>query len=272
MSGGPVFRSDLYRGTAAFYDRYRLPYPNALVEDLCGRASVSGRGRLLDLACGPGTVTFALSTHFAEVWAVDQEAEAIDFAADKGARLGIDNVRWMIGRAEDVDPEETFDVITIGTAFHRLDRRRVADLAMQWLRTGGSLVLLWSDTALNGAADWQQVLAQILVDWMQRTAAEDRLPPDLAEHLIELPHITVLQDAGFVVSRHYVFEEIHDWNLEELIGLVYSTSLLPRSVLGDRAAAFEADMRERLLAIQPTGVFREHASFAYDLAHRPPSG
>jgi SAM-dependent methyltransferases related to tRNA (uracil-5-)-methyltransferase len=81
VSGHPEFRRDLYRGTAPFYDRFRLPYPAVLLEDLCRRASVSGTGRLLDLACGPGTVTFALSDQFAEVWAVDQEPEAIDFAA-----------------------------------------------------------------------------------------------------------------------------------------------------------------------------------------------
>ncbi len=272
MSGGPAFRADLYRGTATFYDRYRLPYPDVLIDDLCRRACVNGGGRLLDLACGPGTVTFALSTHFAEVWAVDQEREAVDFAAGRAARLGIENVRWMVGRAEDVDPDEPFDVVTIGTAFHRLDRRRVAELAMQWLRTGGHLALLWSDTALNGAADWQRVLAQVVVDWMRRTEAEDRLPADLEGHLAELPHARVLEDAGFVVAGRHEFEEIHDWTVEELIGLVYSTSLLPRSVLGYRAEAFEADVRERLLAIQPTGVFREHASFAYDLAQPAPSG
>jgi hypothetical protein len=51
--------------------------------------------------------------------------------------------------------------------------------------------------------------------------------------------------------------------------MVYSTTLLPRAVLADRADAFEADLRERLLSIEPSGIFREHASFAYDLAHRP---
>ena len=64
MSGSPFFRSDLYRGTASYYDRFRLPYPDELIEDLCRRTAVTGSGRLLDLACGPGTVTFALSDRF----------------------------------------------------------------------------------------------------------------------------------------------------------------------------------------------------------------
>jgi hypothetical protein len=50
------FAADLYRGTAGYYDRYRLPYPEAMIEDLARTAQVSGRGRLLDLACGTGCV------------------------------------------------------------------------------------------------------------------------------------------------------------------------------------------------------------------------
>ena len=45
------FAAGLYRGTAVYYDRYRLPYPEPMIEDLARTARVSGRGRLLDLAC-----------------------------------------------------------------------------------------------------------------------------------------------------------------------------------------------------------------------------
>ncbi len=270
VSGDPIFRDDLYRGTAADYDRFRRPYPPPLIEDLCRRASVSGRGRLLDLACGPGTVTFALHARFADVLAVDQEPEAIDFAARKAARLGAGNIRWTTGRAEDVDPDDSFELVTIGTAFHRLDRRRVADLASRWLRSGGHLALLWSGTPINGPEPWQQALAAIVVDWMQRVGADDRLPADLEEHLARHPHAAVLEEAAFVAVQRHEFSAIHDWSIADLIGLFYSTSLLSREVLADRSRAFEDDVRDRLQAIEPSGMFREHASFAYDLAYRSP--
>ena len=274
MLGGvsvpPAFRPDLYRGTPPFYDRFRLPYPPALFAELCERASVSGVGRLLDLACGPGTVTFPLCEEFAEVWAVDQEPEAVDFAARKAAELGVRHVRWMIGRAEDVDPDEVFELVTVGTAFHRLDRRRVAEQAMGWLRTGGHIALLWSSTPTDGPASWQQVLAEIVIDWMQRAGAGDRLPAGFEQHLTDLPHMTVLEDAGFVMAGRREFGVIHDWTVDELIGFLYSTSLLPRAVLGEAAGEFEADVAPRLRAVEQSGFFREHASFAFDLAYRQP--
>ena len=271
MHESPTFRADLYRGTAAYYDRFRLPYPPVLVDDLCRRASVRDTNRLLDLACGPGTVTFALCDRFATVWAIDQEPEAVEFARHKAASLGVSNIRWTAGRAEDVDPDAVFDVVTIGTAVHRLDRRRVADRAMRWLRSGGYLALLWNDTPANGTAPWQHVFAGILADWMHRVGADDRLPADLGEHLTRRPHAAVLADAGFVAIEHHELTEPNDWTVAELIGFVYSTSLLSRSVLGDRAPEFEADLEARLRAVEPSGTFREDTSFAYDLAYRPPA-
>ncbi len=270
MSGHPTFRHDLYRGTAPFYDRFRLAYPAVLIDDLCRRASVSGTGRLLDLACGPGTVTFALSDRFAEVWAVDQEPEAVEFAERKAAGLGVRNVRWTAGRAEDVDPDEVFDLVTIGTAFHRLDRRRVANLAARWLRAGGHLALLWGATPLNGPAPWQQALAAVVVDWMDRAEATDRVPANLEEHLTQLPHTAVLEAAGFVTVGRFEVAGTYDWTLSALIGSVYSTSLLSQCVLGDRTSAFEADLREKLRTVEPSGPFRERTTFAYDLVYRPP--
>jgi ubiquinone/menaquinone biosynthesis C-methylase UbiE len=269
VSDRPTFRTDLYRGTASFYDRFRLPYPAALIDDACRRAGAHGTGRLLDLACGPGTVTFALADRFAEVWAVDQEPEAIELARRKADQHGVHNVRWIAARADDVAPDEMFDVVTIGTAFHRLDRRSVAARAAHWLRGGGHLVLLWSDTPVNPASPWQQELVAIVEEWIDRVGSRDRVPPELAEHLERLPHSTVLEAAGFVDGARYEFREPHTWTVPELLGLLYSTSLLSLAVLGDRRGAFEADVEARLGAMEPTGRFLEDASFAYDIAYRP---
>jgi ubiquinone/menaquinone biosynthesis C-methylase UbiE len=268
VSGSPAFRTDLYRGTASDYDRFRLPYPQELIDDLSRRAAVDG-GRLLDLACGPGTVTFALSDRFDEVWAVDQEPESVAFGERKATARGVDNVHWITGRAEDVDRDERFDLVTIGTAFHRLDRRRIADLAMQWLRPGGHLALLWSATPLDGSEPWQEGYIELFTDWLDRADARDRLPADFQEHIDELPHEKVLEQAGFEVLGRYEFAGSHDWSVVELTGLIYSTSLLSRAVLGDRCAAFEADFEARMRALEPSGIFRERTSFAYDLARTP---
>jgi ubiquinone/menaquinone biosynthesis C-methylase UbiE len=89
----PRFRTDLYAGTAKDYDRFRPPYPAALVDDLRARVPLGPGGRVLDLACGTGQVAFALAAHAREVVAVDQEPGFVEFGEQKAGRLGVGNIR-----------------------------------------------------------------------------------------------------------------------------------------------------------------------------------
>src|SRR5271155_258770 len=100
-----TFRTDLYRGTAAFYARYRPPYPASLLEDLAARLPVSGRGRLLDLACGTGHVALPLANRFTEVVAVDQEEEMVAHGRAEAEAAGVANIRWIVDAAETVGVE-----------------------------------------------------------------------------------------------------------------------------------------------------------------------
>jgi hypothetical protein len=64
----------------------------------------------------------------------------------------------------------------------------------------------------------------------------------------------------------YEFTAPHAWTLETLTGFAHSTSILSRAALGGHLADFERDLRDRLLAVQPDGRFRENVTFTYDLA------
>lgn len=102
MTGKPHVRRDLVRGTATYYERYRVGNPPALVDDLLQWAGVHGHGRLLELACGTGQITFALHAHFNEVWAVDQEPEMVETFANHHAEHGraieaASSARWWSG-------------------------------------------------------------------------------------------------------------------------------------------------------------------------------
>src|SRR5271163_1790169 len=94
------FAVDLYQGTAEYYDRYRLPYPEAMIEDLIARTGVSGQGRLLDLACGTGQLAFPLRQSFAEVWAVDREPDFVQMVQAKADNMGAGNIHPVRADAE----------------------------------------------------------------------------------------------------------------------------------------------------------------------------
>lgn len=130
MRFGPA----LYRGTAGYYDRFRLAYPDAVIADLAHRAAPSGRGRLLDLACGTGQLAFPLRGWFADVWAVDAEPEMTEVVRAKAIATGAAaRVRAVTAGAEDLHSEPgAFELIVIGNAFHRLRRDPVALLGPKY--------------------------------------------------------------------------------------------------------------------------------------------
>ena len=161
----------LFAGTAESYARYRAPYPDELLHDLRHRAGITGEGRLLDLACGPGRVALPLATCFSEVWAVDQEPEMVEVGRMHAKRQGLTNVRWIVGRAEEVEAQpSSFELITIGEAFHRLDQRLIAERATAWLAPGGGLATLGCFSLMQGQEPWHETLRAVIRPWTDHGA------------------------------------------------------------------------------------------------------
>jgi SAM-dependent methyltransferase len=268
----PQFAEDLYRGSAEYYDQYRLGYPDELIGELVRRAAGSGGdGRLLDLGCGTGQLTFALRQWFGEIWAVDQEPDMVaKVLAKAGAVGGAGQIKAIASSAETLRVEPGyFDLVVIGNAFHRLDRDLVAGRVLGWLKPGGYLALCWSLGHWAGDADWQRALAGTLDKWRAALGAQGRIPANWDGPRKVRPDAQVLAEAGFEVVGRREFAVEHRWTLAELGGLVRSTSFLPASVLGDQAAEFDADLAASVGPYGQDGIFTEMVSFACDLARRP---
>jgi SAM-dependent methyltransferase len=262
------YRRDLYKDTAENYDRFRPPYPPALLDDLRARVPIGGTSRLLDLAYGTGQVAFALAADVAEVWAVDQEAESIELGKRKAQRLGVTTIRWIAGAAEDVALDGAFDLVPIGNAFHRLDRDAVVTRLTSHLPERGCVALLWGGTPWRGDVPWQRALDETLDRWRNALGVRDRVPEGWEATLDRDPHEQVLRRGGLAYEGLFEFSLVERWTVGSLIGFVYSTSFLNRAVLARHVEVFETDMRERLFAGCGDGVFEQELTFAYELARR----
>jgi SAM-dependent methyltransferase len=269
VAGEPEFRTDLYRGTAPFYDRFRPPYPDALMDDLRARLPVSGTGRLLDLACGTGQIAFPMAPFFEEVVAVDQENESVTYGRAKAQALHVGNITWVAGAAERVELDGLFELIAVGNAFHRLDRTVVARRRFSWLAPQGGVALLWGGTPWHGDQPWQRAIAARFEEWMRRVDATNRVPAGWEEAMAREPHDQVLRRAGFDDVGRFEFPSTQSWDAASLCGFVYSTSFWPLGVLGAEREAFERDIAGCLQAIEPAGAVTITADYSYDLARKP---
>ncbi|MFF4258665.1 class I SAM-dependent DNA methyltransferase [Streptomyces sp. NPDC001663] len=264
------FEPDLYRGTAGYYDRFRLPYPEAMITNLARLAALSGHGRLLDLACGTGQLAFPLRDRFTEVWAVDAEPDMTEVVRAKAIAAGAAHIRTITASAEELRAEpDSFELIVIGNAFHRLGRAPVAQRAYAWLKPGGYLALCWSTGPWTGPQAWQRALDSMLRKWQDALGASGRVPPGWERARQQDPDREVLSRAGFELSGRHEFSVEHHWTIRELAGYVRSTSFLPPSVLAYRAAEFDADLTAELSRHAAGGRLTEMVSFAYELVRKP---
>jgi SAM-dependent methyltransferase len=280
-AAGPRFRAGLYQGKADDYDRFRLPYPSALIEDLVARTAPAGDGRLLDLACGTGQLAFPLSRWFAAVDAVDAEPDmtAKVRATAAASRSGRDQaggggaaVTAVTASAADFRAAPgCYELVVIGNAFHRLPRDLVAARAHDWLRPGGWIALCWTSGTQAGETDWQRAFAGVLGRWQRILGATDRVPQGWADARRRDPDRDVLARAGFTPAGTREFTAVHRWSISELAGFARSLSVLPAAGLARRGAEFDADLQAALARYTADGRLTETVSHACELARKPPA-
>ena len=262
----PDYPAESFVGTADYYAKYRVPYPKELIDHLRASAGITGNGRLLDLACGTGQVALSMFRFFREVWAVDRELEMVETGRRGAEASGAGNVLWKVGRAEDlVAPSGVFELITVGNAFHRLNRRLVGRKAMDWLAPERCLAVVGSSSLWTGEEEWQSIAGDVIRRWTSEEPVVERKKSDQPRETFE----EALRFAGFQDIEEQTFPVPYVWYLESFVGYLYSLSGVSKRVLGDRAEKFEADLRRTLLSYDAQGRYSETIEFFVILARRP---
>ncbi len=113
----------------------------------------AARGRLIDVACGPGVVTAALAPNAASIVAFDATDEMLDKARARCAKASLRNVAFKSGDAENLPfADAEFDGAVTRTAVHHFaDPQRAFDEMFRVLRPGGAVVV--ADVVSSEAAE-----------------------------------------------------------------------------------------------------------------------
>ncbi|HKE66765.1 MAG TPA: class I SAM-dependent methyltransferase [Micromonosporaceae bacterium] len=265
MVVGWQWDSSLFEGAAAHYLRGRLPYAPGYVETLRTVLDLDGRGRLLDVGCGPGTVTVELAPLFAEAVGVDPD-DGMRFEAERHAqRRGVTNVRWVAARAEELPAGlGEFRVVVFAQSFHWTERDAVAATALRMLEPGGAFVYI-SDlknppaepTPLPHPAPPYELVNDLVRRYLGpvRRAGQGTIP-----HGTPGRDEIVVARAGFErFERHIVpAGQIIDRSADDVVAWTFSLSSSAPHLFGDRIADFEQDLRALLRNAAPDDHFAEH--------------
>jgi SAM-dependent methyltransferase len=238
-------RSDPYATAAAYYARGRLPYPPALVDSLRVELALDGSGRLLDVGCGPGSLTHLLAPLFAEAVGVDASSAMVREAQATAAA----NERFLHLRAEDLPAGlGAFRVVTLAQSFHWMDQASVARILFDMLEPGGALVHVGATTH-QGEGD----VPRAEIDALIRRYVGDR-PAARNDERTNLGAAGFAEPVEIDVPRDEVFSRSED----DVVASVYSLSYASPERFGTRREAFERELRAllggRTFTERPRGI------------------
>jgi len=244
----------LYEGSAAYYQRGRMPYPQALADALCDELALDGTGRLLDVGCGPGKLTDVLAPLFAEVIGIDADAAMVAEAT----RHAPPNATFRQLRGEELPADlGAFDVIAFAQSFHWMDQMRVAATVHSMLRADGAFVTVGAMTHQGEGNVPRAAIKELVESYLgpgrragQSTVSDEGPPWNATEALDAAgfgPPIEIPVPAGQMYER----------SEDDIVASVFSQSSSAPHLFGARLGEFESDMRALLRSHIPADGYRE---------------
>jgi SAM-dependent methyltransferase len=260
----PEYDPRRFRANVPFYARYRLGYPDSLIERISRAAGLQQGDAVLDLGAGPGLLSIPFAKAGMAVTAVDPEPGML--AELKEAAAG-ENVTIDIRRGSSFDMPAgigPFRLVTIGRAFHWMNRPATLEMLDGVTGEDGAIALVHDDHPATVENIWRGVLRDVA----------DRYGRGDAPHVRETrakgyrSHESVLLDSRFSELERIGVIVRRELTADDIVGLAHSLSALSPEKLGSRAQAFEAELREELARLSPDNCFIEIAELFALIAKR----
>jgi SAM-dependent methyltransferase len=252
---GPVNGPEFGGVTARYYARFRRGYPDLVVDRLVEVLGLDRGSRVLDLGCGPGQLALPLARRVGVVVGADPEPDMLTLGREAGLAAGLDNVAWLLAADSDLGTlgtllgPGTLAAITVGSAFHWVDRASLLAGARVLVRPGGRVAVV-----TNGAADWEHDApwAQVLRDKLGAAfdgPVRGRTGTDVDT---QQAIMAALATAGFTDLDETIVDYVEERTIEELIGSLFS-AMSSRTIERLRAGGFAADLAGALADVAIEG-------------------
>jgi ubiquinone/menaquinone biosynthesis C-methylase UbiE len=251
------------QSTVAYYERYRLAYPQPLLARVAALADLEPGDAVLDLGCGTGMLAVGFAKLGLRVTAMDPAPEmlAATEAAAKAAGVAVTLVK---GSSYDLTPDMgPFRLAAMGRSFHWMDRAATLAMLERIVTPDGGVAFFHDAHPPVAENAWFKILRDMSLKYQDKADAAERrkgghhrYEPYLyasAFQRLDGLSITIRQDLG----------------VEDIVGRAFSLSTCAPEKLGARKEVFAADLSAALLECSPDGTFTEIAELVALLARRP---
>ena len=247
--------NELFKGTAWYYSRYRPAYPDQVFQLLKEKFNLNGSGCLLPLGCGPGDLAISLAKDFEKVVALDADADMLEEGRRKASESRVFNIQWVHVRAEEMpDDLGHFKLVTIGKAFHWMDQKVVLNSVKEELLLDGGIALIGETGRIwSGKEPWYAIVTKVIKKYLGEARRAGTGVVGFSGNSWE----DVLKGSFSLVEFNHSITDRNIWDIDSLLGYLYSTSYCSKEMLGDRINDFERDLKDALLACNPANCFIE---------------
>jgi len=253
-----------FQSAVPYYERYRLAYPERLITRVVGLLGLSRGDAVLDLGCGPGSLSLPFARAGMTVTAADPEPEMLAAAVAAAGIAGLPLEPWQ-GGSYDLTPDMgPYRLVAIGRAFHWMDRLATLAMLDKVIAPGGAVAFFHDAHPVLPENEWFKTLCKVGDKYgraVQRHNGERKaLGHRRYEPFLYQSAFTRL-DGLSVTIRQPISED-------EIVGRAFSQSTSSPDKLGAQADNFEVELRDRLRALSPEGQFVEIAEMVALVARR----
>ena len=252
--------SNIFKGTAWYYARYRRQYPTQVFKDIIDYYKLNGKGCLLDLGCGTGEIAIPLAPYFEDVVGLDPSSDMLVGAKAKAKIKKVFNIKWVKGKAEDIELSfAPIRLTTAGVSFHWMNQPVVLEKVYRMTENNGGMVVIGDTSPVRGkekTEDWKMKRKELIIKYLgEERRAGDHLHKDFIPE--KRPFEELIEGSPFRTFEFKEYPYTTERNIDEIVGFLYSTSYANKRLFGDKADDFEQELRKELLELVPSGRFVE---------------
>lgn len=260
----------LFSGTYEYYAKYRPNIPEEVARIIVEYLDIKTGDRILDIGCGTCKMAIAMDAKCDEMVCLDSDPEMLKQAKREIERMNLKQKITLVDcNAEDLIKRRNefgiFKIATICRSSHWMNQNKVLNDLDSLIREDGGIAIIDDISIWTGEEDWQHAVKKVVQKYLgeERRAGKGifKEPTEAWEKIISRSAFSIVVLKEVPIIRR--------WDVESIIGWLFSSSFARPEYFGDQIENFKKDINETLLSLNPKGVFNEYAHFKLLLASRP---
>jgi ubiquinone/menaquinone biosynthesis C-methylase UbiE len=210
MSEHKLFYPERFKNASRYYTTGRPTYPKLLAKRVADLIGLSEQN-VLDLGTGPGFLAIDFAAFANTVTAIDPSPEMLAAAANNAERARV-HIKFVQGSSYELGPHlGRFKLVTIGRAFHWMNREATLESLHRLIPIGGAVALFSERYPEVPANAWHEDFQTIVDNYSTEDPARPLIRESAANEavLLESP-FDHLERVSVLEQRHTPIERFVD--------------------------------------------------------------